>query len=348
MEARALRQHAHETPRLIGQETDWLDRFQTVLHWEAEAIQRVADRSRNVAVARVVKMVAECPGKVVVSGTGKSGLIAQKIVATFNSTGTQATFLHPVEALHGDLGIVDGMDLMLLLSHSGESDEIVALLPHIKKRQVKIIALVGNPRSTLARSADVILDTGVEREACPLNLAPTASTAVALALGDAIAMTVMEMRGFTAELFARNHPGGRLGKRLTLRVGDLMHCGANHPTADPRSPWDNIITLLSQFSLGAVNIVNEQGKLVGLVTDGDVRRAVQAAKHSLASLAELTAEKMMTRHPTTVGPDVLAYDALQIMEKRPSQISVLPVVDPATEQCLGLLRLHDILRSGLS
>ncbi len=348
MEARAFHQHSHGMPLPIGQEADWLDQFQSVLHMEAEAIQRVAERSRHVSVVRAVKLIAECKGKVIVSGTGKSGLIAQKIVATFNSTGTPATFLHPVEALHGDLGIVSSQDVTLLLSHSGESDEIISLLPHIKKRQIKIIALVGNARSTLARSADLILDTGVEREACPLNLAPTASTAVALALGDAIAITVMQIHGFTAEHFARNHPGGRLGKRLTLRVGDLMHSGVNNPTAAPQASWDAVLSVLSQFSLGAVNIVNEQGILLGLVTDGDVRRAVHAAKDSLASLSNLTAETMMTRTPTTVDPELLAYDALQIMEKRPSQISVLPVVDSQTHQCLGLLRLHDILRSGLS
>lgn len=315
---------------------------------EADAIQRAADRTDPDTLHRVVTLLAACRGLVVVSGVGKSGIVARKIAATLTSTGTRALFLHPGDALHGDLGILGPSDAVMLLSNSGESEEILALLPALRHRGVPIVALVGNIRSTLACSADLALDTSVDREACPYNLAPSASTAVALALGDALALAAMQARGFTPTDFARNHPAGRLGKRLTLRVKDLMHHGANQPVVAPGAPLDLVLDVLCARSLGAVNVLDEEGRLVGLVTDGDIRRSLRAARsHNLASLTDLTAQDIMTRRPVVVGPEVLAYEALQLMENRPSQISVLPVVDD-TGRGVGLLRLHDIVRRGLA
>lgn len=319
-----------------------------VMQAEGDAIVRAASRCRTEDVSRAVQLLLGCRGKVIVTGAGKSGIVAKKIAATFSCTGTLALFLHPADAIHGDLGLLAAGDVALLLSNSGESEEVLALVPHLKQRGVHRIALVGNLRSTLARNADVVLDVGVEREACPLNLAPTTSTAVALAMGDGLAMAVMNRRGFTIEDFARNHPGGRIGKRLTLRVCDLMHAGADNPTVPPAAPWDQVIDVLCKHSLGAVNVVDVGGRLLGLITDGDVRRAVGRHADTLATLAAMTAADMMTASPITVGPEVLAHDALRLMENRPSQISVLPVAEDDTGRCLGLLRLHDIVRSGLS
>jgi arabinose-5-phosphate isomerase len=218
------------------------------------------------------------------------------------------------------------------------------MLPYLKRRQVPVIAIVGNLSSTLARSADVILDASVDREACPFNLAPTTSTTVALAIGDALALTLMQIKGLTSEDFALNHPAGRIGKRLSLKVADLMHSGTDNPTVSPSTSWLDVVTSITRGGLGAVNVVDEEDILAGIITDGDLRRAIQ--KSNPDELAQLNAEAFMTRKPVTVTPDELAYGALQLMENRPSQISVLPVVDAAL-RCVGLLRLHDLVRSGL-
>ena len=327
---------------------DLLERVAAVMRAEAAAIDQAATRCRSEDVAKAIRLLTECRGKVVVSGAGKSGIVGHKIASTLSSTGTLAIFMHPADAIHGDLGLLMAGDVSILLSNSGESEEVLALVPHVKERGVPLIAIVGNPNSSLARAADVLLDARVDREPCPLNLAPTASTAVALAFGDALALTVMEMRGFTPEDFARNHPGGRLGKRLTLRVESLMHRGSDNPTAYPDSSWDTVLDVLCKHALGAVNIVERDGRLIGLVTDGDIRRAVHAIGSDPAgNLRAVKAEAMMTRNPITIAPNVLAFEALRMMEDRPSQISVLPVTDPADGRCLGLLRIHDILRSGL-
>ncbi|PYS99224.1 MAG: KpsF/GutQ family sugar-phosphate isomerase [Acidobacteria bacterium] len=288
-----------------------------------------------------MELVSNCDSKVIVIGVGKSGVIAQKIAQTLTSTGTVAIFVHPSDALHGSLGVITSGDVVIALSNSGETDEIVALLPALSLRAVPLIAIVGNTDSTLARKADVVLDASVDKEACPLNLAPTTSTTVALAIGDAIAMTLMESRGLTPEDFAANHPAGRLGKRLTMKVSDLMH---ESPSIGPDANWLDVVKAISKFSLGAVNVVNGGGSLAGIVTDGDLRRTIE--RSGAEGLADLTAEQMMTAGPITASPEMLAYDALQLMENRPSQISVLPVVD-GDGSCVGLLRLHDIVRSGL-
>ena len=312
-----------------------------LLRLEASAIEAAAVRLQPENVERALDLIACCDGKVIVTGVGKSGVIAQKIAQTFTSTGTVAIFVHPSDALHGSLGVVKERDVVIALSNSGETDEILAIMPALKQRSVSVISIVGNLDSTLARQSDVVLDASVDKEACPLNLAPTTSTTVALAIGDALAMTLMESRGLTAEDFAANHPAGRLGKRLTLRVGSLMH---ESPNVAESAGWLEVVKAISKHALGAVNVVDDAGKLVGIVTDGDLRRTIE--KTDPSNFGELNAAAMMTRDPVTASPEMLAYDALQLMENRPSQISVLPVVDTAGK-CAGLLRLHDVVRSGL-
>jgi len=314
------------------------------LRIESEAIAQTAARLDHDQVERVIRLLAECKGKVVLLGVGKSGIIAQKIAATMTSAGTAALYLHPSDALHGGLGIVNSDDVVMVLSNSGETDEVIEMLPYLKHRQVPIVALVGNLNSTLARRADAVLDASVDQEACPLNLAPTTSTTVALALGDALALTLMQVKGLTLDDFAINHPGGRLGKRLTLRVADLMHEGAENPTIRTGAPWVEVVGAISNGGLGAVNVIDDRGCLAGIITDGDLRRAIQRSDH--ASLEHLKGDDLMTRNPVVASPDLLAYDALRLMEDRPSQISVLPVVG-ADRVCVGLIRLHDIVRSGL-
>jgi arabinose-5-phosphate isomerase len=315
-----------------------------LLKLEANAINTAADRLQLDQLETALNLLAECPGKVVLTGVGKSGIVAHKIAATLTSIGTVAICLHPCDALHGDLGIITASDIVILLSNSGETDELVQMLPHLKHRRVPIIAIVGNLQSTLAHQADVVLNASVDCEACPLNLAPTASTTVALAIGDALAMTLVQMKGITPEAFAINHPAGRLGKRLTLKVSDLMRQGDDNPSLSSQASWLEIVGAITEGGSGAVSIVDAEKKLLGLITDGDLRRWVQ--KIPSAELDQLTASQIMTVNPVAVTPDILAYEALQIMENRPSQISVLPVVDQ-NQICLGLLRLHDVLRSGL-
>jgi arabinose-5-phosphate isomerase len=314
------------------------------LKLEANAITQAVARLQLSQVERALTLLENCQGKVVLSGVGKSGIVAQKIAATLTSIGTVAVFLHPCDALHGDLGVVTTPDVVLLFSNSGETEELVAMVPHLKHRRVPIIAILGNLNSTLATQADVVLDAAVDREACPLNLAPTTSTTVAVAIGDALAMTLMQLRGITPEDFAFNHPAGRLGKRLTLKVGDLMLSSVDNPILSPSASWIEVVGAITQGGAGAVNIVDKNNQLLGLVTDGDLRRWMQKTKPD--ELANLTAQNIMTIKPVAVTPDILAYDALKLMEERPSQISVLSVVD-AQQRCIGLIRLHDLLRSGL-
>jgi arabinose-5-phosphate isomerase len=315
-----------------------------LLRIESEAIAQTARRLEPAAIERAIELLVSCAGKVVLVGVGKSGVIAQKIAATMTSTGTAALYLHPSDALHGGLGILTSKDIVIALSNSGETDEVVAMLPYLKQRETPIIAVVGNLKSTLAERAEVVLDASVDQEACPLNLAPTTSTTVALAIGDALAMTLMQAKNWTLEDFAQNHPAGRIGKRLTLKVQDLMHSGGKNPTVGEEATWLEIITGIGRGGLGAVNVVDSAGLLVGIITDGDVRRVLEKIKG--ADLESLKCSSMMTRNPIVAAPDLLAYDALRLMEDRPSQISVLPVVD-GERICVGLLRLHDIVRSGL-
>ena len=317
-----------------------------LLHAESDAIAKTASRLQAADLDRVLSILLHCRGKIVLLGVGKSGIIAQKIAATMTSSGTAAIPLHPSDALHGGLGIVTADDVVVMLSNSGETSELLELLPYIKRREVPLIAIVGNVKSTIARRADVLLDASVDQEACPLNLAPTASTTVALALGDALAMTLMRARGLTEDDFAFNHPAGQLGKRLTLRVADLMHSGAENPTIATDASWMDIVATITQFGLGAVNVTDSEGRLAGIVTDGDLRRSLQRVGPRDFAFANLRCDELMTRNPVVATPEMLAFDALHLMEDRPSQINVLPVVD-GDGRCVGLIRLHDIVRSGL-
>lgn len=314
--------------------------FET-LRIEAAAIENAAARLSTKDIETALSLLLSCTGKVVVTGIGKSGVIAQKIAQTLTSTGTMAVFVHPSDALHGGLGVVASGDVVIALSNSGETEELLAILPTFKHRGVSIISIAGNLESTLARQADAVLDASVDMEACPLNLAPTASTTVALAIGDALAMAVMESKGLSSEDFAANHPAGQLGKRLTLRVSDLMHPS---PNVSPSAGWLDVVRTISKHALGAVNIVDDDSKLLGIVTDGDLRRTIERTSPDKFSM--LTAADMMTRSPIAATHDMLAFDALRLMEDRPSQISVLPVTD-VDGKCVGLLRLHDVVRSGL-
>jgi len=317
------------------------DSVREILEIEAAAIQRAAARLDAEQVKGALSLLESCPGKVVVTGVGKSGVIAQKIAQTLGSTGTVAVFIHPSDALHGGLGIVSSDDVVVALSNSGETDELLAILPALKQRGAKIISIAGNIGSTLARHADAVLDSSVDKEACPLNLAPTCSTTVALALGDALAMTLMTRRGLSTEDFALNHPAGQLGKRLTIRVSDLMH---ESPNIVLDAPWLDVVHALSKHSLGGVNVVDPESRLLGIITDGDLRRSFERTPPE--QFQTLTASAMMTPSPVVASPGMLAYDALRLMEDRPRQIRVLPVVGEK-EECVGLLRIHDIVRSGL-
>ena len=317
------------------------EKVKEILRIESAAIDRASANLDSSNVTRAVEMLEACEGKVIVCGVGKSGAIGQKIAQTLSSTGTVAIFVNPSDALHGGLGVVAADDVVIALSNSGETDELLAILPTFRQREVKIIAIVGNESSTLARHADAVMDASVDKEACPLNLAPTASTTVALAIGDALAMALMEAKGLTAEDFAANHPAGRLGKRLTLTVSDLMHPS---PNISPAATWLDVVKEISKNALGAVNVVDEKSKLLGIVTDGDLRRSIE--RTSPDEYSSLTADTMMTPGPVTASPGMLAFEALRLMEDRPSQISVLPVVD-GDGVCLGLLRLHDVVKSGL-
>jgi arabinose-5-phosphate isomerase len=315
-----------------------------VLRLESQAIADTAARLNAADVERVVDLLVVCKGKIVILGVGKSGIIAQKIAATMTSTGSAAINLHPSDALHGGMGIINSDDVVMVLSNSGETDELIGLLPYLKRRGVPLVAVVGNPNSTLARRADAIIDASVNAEACPLNLAPTTSTSVALAIGDALALTLMQVKGLTPNDFAFNHPAGQLGKRLTLTVADLMHSDNDNPTIPLGAEWLQIVKAISDGGLGAVNVIDDARHLAGVITDGDLRRAIQKLDHT--QLENLKCDQIMTKNPVVAEVHLLAYDALRLMEDRSSQISVLPVVD-GDRVCVGLIRLHDIVRSGL-
>jgi arabinose-5-phosphate isomerase len=314
-----------------------------VLRHEAAAIAAAAERMDPDSFTRAAEMLASCAGNVATVGAGTSGIVAQKIAATLTSTGTPAVFVHPSDALHGGLGVIASQDVVIAVSNSGETEEVSVLLPYLRSRDVQVIAIVGRLDSGLARQASVALEAFAEREAGGLGLVPTASAAVALARGDALALTVMEMKGVTPEGFAANHPSGQLGRRLTLRVRDVMHAGGELPAVGPDAPLLDVLGEMTSGGLGAVTVLGGGGRLEGIVTDGDVRRTVQRCDAS--GLTSLRARDFMTPEPVVIGQDAMAYDALRLMEDRPSQIAVLPVVEE--DRCVGLVRLHDLVRIGL-
>lgn len=313
-----------------------------MLH-EADAIRAAAERLDREAFDRAVGMLASCTGTVATVGAGTSGILARKIAATLTSTGTPAVFVHPSDALHGGLGAIGEQEVVIAVSNSGETAELDALFPYLRSRAVPIVAIVGVVDSSLGRAAEVALEAFAPREAGPLDLVPTASSTVALAVGDALALAVMDAKGITPERFAANHPSGRLGRRLTLRVSDVMHSGDDCPTAAPDASLLDVVHAISSGGLGAVPIVEDGGRLAGIVTDGDLRRTLERC--DAEGLTGLRASEMMTASPVVTEPDTMAADALRLMEDRPSQIAVLPVVDG--ERCVGLVRLHDLVRIGL-
>ena len=315
-----------------------LARGREVLSIEAEALLSLRQRLDGEFV-RVVEAILACQGRVIVTGIGKSGHAARKIAATFASTGTPAFFLHPGEAIHGDLGMVTGEDMVLALSNSGESAEIVNLLPTIKFLGCMLVAIVGKGDSELAKRSDYILETLVEREADPLGLAPTASTIAMLALGDALAISVAEQRRFSPDDFARFHPGGTLGKKLLHTVAKLMHAGDDNSLVSHRTDLRQAIAEITAKGLGAVSIIDERGKLIGILTDGDLRRFLADREDALTR----PVSEAMTRNPMTIGPDALAAEAMRLMENTAGGIMVLPVV--ADGAPIGMIHMHDILRA---
>jgi arabinose-5-phosphate isomerase len=305
-----------------------------VLQTEAAAILALVSRIDE-RFDRAVEMLHQCRGRVITTGIGKSGIICQKIAATLSSTGTAAFFLHPAEALHGDLGVVQAGDVVIAISYSGETEEIVRLLETIRRLGAKLIAITGGCGSTLAQAADVALDCKVSEEACPLNLVPTASTTAALAIGDALAMTLLVAKGFKQEDFANLHPGGKLGKRL-MRVESLMHAGKHCPIVRADTRMRDVIYEMSKKGLGMTCVVDGDDALLGIITDGDLRRHMDRAPQIL----ELTAGEVMTRNPIAIAPSTLAAEALNILEQR--KITSIVVVDGDRRRVAGVVHLHDL------
>lgn len=309
-----------------------------VLATEAAVINALADRIGHAFVAAVERIYA-CRGRVVVCGIGKSGHIGRKLAATLASTGTPAFFVHPTEALHGDLGMITAEDVVVMLSNSGETDELVALLPHVKREGAAIVALTGSEGSSLAQAADIHLDAAVDAEACPLGLAPTASTTAALALGDALALALLDARGFSAEDFARSHPGGSLGRRLLTRVADIMRTGDALPVTRDTATLAEAIVEMSRKGMGMTVIVDGERRIAGIFTDGDLRRCLAHVR----DVAAVRVTDVMTRTPRTVRPERLAIDCVELMETGPKVMQLL-VVDDAL-RLVGAVHLHDLFKA---
>ncbi len=319
------------------------DQAKRVLRIEADAVAALIDRIDE-RFEQAIKIILNCKGRVVVTGMGKSGLIGKKIAATLASTGTPALFLHPAEGIHGDLGMVTRGDAVIALSNSGETEEIARMLPSLKRLGIKIISLTGNPESTLAKNSDVVIEVGVKEEACPLGLAPTASTTATLAMGDALAVVLLDQRGFREEDFACFHPGGTLGKKLLLRVRDLMHIGADVPVVSEGTLIKDAIYEISSKKMGVTAVVNAAGKLVGVISDGDLRRWMEKTEKTGENLLAKEAKEIMTRKPKIARKDSLAAEAVSIMEK--NSITCLIVAD-ADAKPEGVIHLHDLLKAGV-
>ena len=319
-----------------------LEHAQDVLRMEAEAILELVPRiDENFAAA--VNLILECEGRTVITGMGKSGLIGRKMAATLASTGTPSFYLHPAEGIHGDLGMVTAADVVIALSNSGETGEVLNILPSLRRIGAKIIAMVGNANSTLGKNADVILDVGVSKEACPLGLAPTSSTTAALAYGDALALALLKKHNFTASQFAIFHPGGSLGRKLLLTVGNIMHKGDENPTVLADTTVQDALFVITDKGLGAVSVVDENGIMQGVLTDGDIRRGLSKGVDFL----QRPVRELMTANPKTITQDKLAAQALHLMESnQPKPITVLPVLDE-NRKVIGLLHMTDLVRQGV-
>lgn len=319
--------------------TQLLASARRTLEIEARAIEGLQKRLDD-GFAQACRLCLDCKGRVVVTGMGKSGHVARKVASTLASTGTPAFFLHPAEAGHGDLGMITQADLVIALTNSGETPEIVLLLPHLKRLGVPLIALTGNPRSTLGSIATVVLDVGVADEACPLNLAPTASTTAALAMGDALAVALLEARGFTREAYAEAHPGGNLGRRVLKHVAEVMRTGAAVPRVGPATTLGEGLLEMSKKGLGMTVVVDERGKVMGVFTDGDLRRALD----SHVDIHKTRMSAVMTQKPKSITAQSLATQAVHLMEQH--RITALPVTDESGE-LIGALNVHDLLRAGV-
>lgn len=311
-----------------------------VLDNEINALKFVK-RNLNDNIADAVEIINKS-NKVIISGIGKSGAIGKKIAATFSSVGIVALFMHPVEAMHGDIGMVAEGDALILLSKSGATEELMRIVPYLKNKGVKIISIVGNLNSPLAKYSDVVLDGSVESEACPFNLAPTSSAIAALALGDVLAVCLMKARDFNREDFSNLHPSGQIGRNVNLKVSDVMHANGDLPFVKPNDTFKSAILQITDKALGCVCVCDNDMKLLGIITDGDIRRSFE----KYDDIRGLTAERIMTINPITIDESAPLADALSVMENRNSQISVLPVIDLKGE-CKGVIRIHDIIRSGL-
>lgn len=321
---------------------EMLKHAQNVLRMEAEAILELVPRI-DVNFAAAVEMILQCPGRTVITGMGKSGIIGRKMAATLASTGTPSFYLHPAEGIHGDLGMVTAGDVVIALSNSGETGEVLNILPSLRRIGAKIIAMVGNDASTLAKNADVVLNVGVSKEACPLGLAPTSSTTAALAYGDALALALLQRHHFTASQFAIFHPGGSLGRRLLLTVGDIMHSGEENPVVVGETTVQEALFVITDKGLGAVSVIDANGVMQGVLTDGDIRRGLSKGVDFL----QRPVTELMTKQPKTITKDKLAAQALHIMESNhPKPITVLPVID-ADNKVIGLLHMTDLVRQGV-
>jgi arabinose-5-phosphate isomerase len=319
---------------------DILGSVKEVISLELQALKDLYN-SVDQSTVRAVELISNCQKKLVISGMGKSGHIAGKIAATFSSTGTLAVFMHPAEGMHGDLGVVEQGDVVILLSHSGESDEMIALIPTLKKISCSIIVVTGNQDSTLANNCDVVVYTPVEKEACALNLAPTSSTTAALTIGDALAVTVMKIKEFTRQDFALYHPAGRIGKRLLYKVDDIMKTGDENPVVKPEDSFDEVISSISKGLLNAVTVIDDQQRIKGLITGYDLRASFQ----SNDDLKALKAKNIMFTQPTTIAIGTYAIEAYELMKSSPKPLNVLPVLDG--EKAVGMITLQDMVRCGL-
>ena len=311
---------------------------------EADAVSALVEKVDS-SFEQAVKTLTECEGGIFISGLGKSGLIARKIAATLSSTGTPAHFIHPVEALHGDIGVISPGDALIAISHSGGNDELIRTAKMLRERDVRIISMTSNPESALAATSDVVLDLGVKKEACPLGLAPTTSTTATLAMGDAIAAALIVAKGFREEDFAMYHPAGALGRRLLMRVSEVMIASDSIAVVGPDVSVRQAVIAMTKRPHGALCVADEANNLLGILTDGDVRRLL--LKERLEELLDQPVSQLMTKDPIRIEDSQLASYALGLMEDRPSQISVLPVVAEGSAQVVGLLRLHDLIKQGM-
>lgn len=323
-------------------EDKMLEQARQVLRLEAEAVLEQVERIDEHFKA-AVEMIMSCPGRTVITGMGKSGIIGRKMAATLASTGTPSFYLHPAEGIHGDLGMVTEGDVVIALSNSGETAEVLHILPSLRRIGAKLIAVVGNPNSTLAKNSDIVLNVGVSKEACPLGLAPTSSTTAALAYGDALALALLSEHKFTASQFAVFHPGGSLGRKLLLTVADIMHSGDENPLVKANLSVQEALFVITDKGLGAVSVVDDDDKMLGVLTDGDIRRGLSKGVDFL----KRPVTELMTASPKTITKEKLAAQALHIMESNhPKPITVLPVVD-AENHVIGLLHMTDLVRQGV-